>query len=137
MKRLDRASVLRLYESFSLDVIEAVKQQVARIRICYFPADRGILVKEWLGHMFEYEPQKGRHLAERLKNAFLSAFSDSFGRVILVGTDIPELSQSLIAEAFQELESHMAVIGPSYDGGYYLIGFHRDGFEPQVFDDIP
>ncbi|MBW1696030.1 MAG: TIGR04282 family arsenosugar biosynthesis glycosyltransferase [Deltaproteobacteria bacterium] len=136
IKHLDSTWVLRLYKSFSLDVIEAVRKQIQQVRICYFPADRGGLVKEWLGHTFEYEPQTGRDLGERIKNAFLSAFSDGFCRVVLVGTDIPELSQALIAEAFQKLQNHLSVIGPSYDGGYYLIGFHRDGFKSQVFDEI-
>ncbi len=45
--------------------------------------------------------------------------------VVIFGTDVPVLSVDLLEDAFKKLESHDRVLGPSEDGGYYLIGFNR------------
>lgn len=47
------------------------------------------------------------------------------GPVIVIGSDVPDISQVDIAQAFRVLEGHDAVIGPSPDGGYWLIGMRR------------
>lgn len=135
-KHLDERSVLKLYKSFAADVIEAVKQRADQLKICYYPAKEESLIKEWLGNAFEYEAQSGRHLGERMKNAFRSTFSENHGKAILVGTDIPELPEAVIDEAFWRMDHGMPVIGPARDGGYYLIGFRRDRFIDQIFDNM-
>jgi rSAM/selenodomain-associated transferase 1 len=137
MTHLDERSVLKLYKSFASDVIEAIKQRVDQLKICYYPATEESLIKEWLGDAFECEPQSGRHLGERMKQAFRNTFSEGYEKAILVGTDIPELSEAVIDEAFLRMDQGMTVIGPARDGGYYLIGFRRDRFVDRVFDDIP
>jgi len=57
--------------------------------------------------------------------------------VVLVGSDIPDLPLEFIEEAFTSLEEKDVVIGPSLDGGYYLIGFKDKKFSPQAFKGIP
>ena len=52
------------------------------------------------------------------------------------GSDIPDLPESILSEAFRSLDDHDAVLGPARDGGYYLIGFRRDTFVPDVFRGI-
>lgn len=47
------------------------------------------------------------------------------GPVVLVGTDVPDLTPAIVATAFGQLRSHDAVFGPATDGGYWLIGLHR------------
>lgn len=47
------------------------------------------------------------------------------GPVIVIGSDVPGITTGDIANAFQRLEAHAAVIGPSPDGGYWLIGLNR------------
>ncbi len=66
--------------------------------------------------------------------AFRKAFDMGFKRVVLVGSDIPDLPLEFIEEAFTSLKEEDAVIGPAYDGGYYLIGFKDKTFSPQVFE---
>ena len=134
---LDKASVLGLYKNFTQDVIETVKGQAEHIRICFHPSDQKDLATGWLGNNFEYVPQKGKNLGERMENAFLNAFSDRFTHVILVGSDIPDLPEGIIKEAFAFLDSRKAVIGPAADGGYYLVGFRDNMFVPQIFKNIP
>jgi len=81
-------------------------------------------------------PQHGRDLGERMKNGFLDGFAKGYKRVVLIGSDIPDLPKNSIEEAFQSLEETDAVIGPAFDGGYYLIGFRQSAFSSQVFEEI-
>jgi glycosyltransferase A (GT-A) superfamily protein (DUF2064 family) len=64
-----------------------------------------------------------------------NAFRQGHKKVCLIGTDIYQLSTSILDEAFQLLEKNDAVIGPAMDGGYYLIGL--TGMIPTIFDNIP
>jgi len=75
-------------------------------------------------------------VGERMENAFRQAFTRGFSRVVLIGSDIPDLPSPLINEALAALRMHDAVIGPARDGGYYLIGFRNDTFFPAVFSGI-
>ena len=136
-KTFGAETVLKIYKSFVQDVIETVKKHTDHIRISYYPMGAGDEVWEWLGDGFHYMPQEGKHLGDRMRNAFTRAFSDGFYRVVLLGTDIPDLPGSIIDEAFSKLSCHPSVIGPALDGGYYLIGFQQENFIPRAFDNIP
>ncbi|MRR07926.1 MAG: glycosyltransferase, partial [Deltaproteobacteria bacterium] len=94
------------------------------------------MVARWLGPDRMICPQQGSDLGERMKNAFRDVISRGSTRAVLIGSDIPDLPQSFIDEAFTSLEDHDAVLGPSLDGGYYLIGFRSDSFLPEVFDGV-
>jgi glycosyltransferase A (GT-A) superfamily protein (DUF2064 family) len=54
--------------------------------------------------------------------------------VVLIGCDLPDLTSALIAKAFDALQSNDVVIGPSCDGGYYLIGLNKS--TPELFEEI-
>ena len=71
-----------------------------------------------------------------MKNAFMDAFAEGYEKVLLVGSDIPDLPTGFCREAFLALLDHDVVVGPSKDGGYYLIGFRKTGFTADVFADI-
>ncbi len=66
----------------------------------------------------------------------MEAYTMGFKRVVLIGSDIPDLPLEFIEEAFTSLNEKDAVIGPSLDGGYYLIGFKDKTFSSQVFKGI-
>jgi rSAM/selenodomain-associated transferase 1 len=134
---LDKEFVLNIYKNFVLDVIETLKKRRYPTRICYYPADGKDEVAEWLGRSHVYSPQRGNDLGERMANSFLKAFSDGYKQVILIGTDVPDLQGAILDEAFESLQKKSVVIGPAFDGGYYLIGFHSNTFMPNVFQRIP
>jgi uncharacterized protein len=69
--------------------------------------------------------QPGRGLADALAHAFKSHMADGFLKVVLIGSDNPTLPASLVQEACAALDSHDMSIGPSADGGYYLIGLRE------------
>lgn len=66
--------------------------------------------------------QEGESLGDRMRNAFEWGFGQGFQRVVLIGCDAPTLPADLIRQAFDRLDRSPVVIGPSLDGGYYLIG---------------
>jgi len=76
--------------------------------------------------------QGGGDLAERQRDLFLGAAARGEERVVLIASDSPQLTVEVISQAFRELDRHDLVFGPTYDGGYYLIGMrcqsHRDVF---------
>lgn len=67
-------------------------------------------------------PQRGRGFAERLLNAFADAAALGYGQVVAVPGDVPGLDATVLAEAGRALDSAGVVLGPSPDGGVYLLG---------------
>lgn len=88
----------------------------------YFTPDEAPM-KIWAGRWprVMLRPQRGSTLGERIADALEGQLS-TYNKVIIIGSDIPHIEKALIHEAFEALEVHDVVIGPSYDGGYYLIG---------------
>jgi rSAM/selenodomain-associated transferase 1 len=81
--------------------------------------------------------QRGSDIGERMHFAFQDVFALGFERCVLVGSDIPDLPAGMINDAFEILRSVDMVLGPSTDGGYYLVGCRPDSLRPSVFSGIP
>ena len=71
---------------------------------------------------FKVAVQEGKNLGERLDNAFRRVFENGARKVVIVASDVPDLSAKVMKEAIDGLDNSDVVIGPCYDGGYYLIG---------------
>jgi 2-phospho-L-lactate guanylyltransferase (CobY/MobA/RfbA family) len=71
-------------------------------------------------------PQRGGDFAERLANAFADARARGYREIVAVPTDVPRLGARELAEAFRRLAAADVVLGPSPDGGAYLIGCRTD-----------
>jgi len=127
---------LRLYENMVLDVIDVLKRGRFPFRICYTPPDARDQIAGWLGQEYDYLPQTGGHLGDRMEGAFAFVFSGDVEEVLLIGSDIPGLTTEVIEEAFTSLLTNGSVIGPADDGGYYLIGFRKNTFTPRIFRDM-
>jgi len=74
--------------------------------------------------------QIGEQLGERMANAFQESFV-AYDKIVIIGTDLWTLEAQDIHEAFQALEKQAVVIGPSKDGGYYLLGLNQ--FFSEIF----
>ena len=72
--------------------------------------------------------QKGFDLGEKMQNSFKKGVFDGFEKIVLIGSDLPEISEKIINEAFEELDKNELVFGPAEDGGYYLIGMKKEHF---------
>ncbi len=86
------------------------------------------------GSDFEKKLQVGENLGERMLNAFQDGFKEEFEKIVIIGSDCPEISVEIIEDAFDQLDQNNAVIGPSEDGGYYLLGLRS--LIPEIFKDI-
>jgi rSAM/selenodomain-associated transferase 1 len=133
---LDDDVVVELYRNFVLDLVSLLKKLDTQFYLCFSPLNAQKKYQEWLGSSYSYVPQEGNDLGERMKNGFCYAFTEEFRRVILIGSDSPDLPGDFLRNAIVELQTHDMVLGPSFDGGYYLIGFRDDTFLPSVFDGI-
>ncbi len=119
---LDPQTIFDLYLCFLADSIDT---------LCLVEsADRfvGIKPSNLSGYFDRLDPscaisvfvQEGQDLGERMQNAFASRFAEGYGKVVIIGADSPSLPTRYIHQAFAS--NRDVVLGPSVDGGYYLIG---------------
>jgi rSAM/selenodomain-associated transferase 1 len=80
-------------------------------------------VMQWAGNNFNYNFQQGNDLGLKMYNAFNTVFKRGYKKVIIIGTDAPDVSMKIMQSAISVLNDHSVVIGPANDGGYYLLGF--------------
>ncbi|MEX0844241.1 MAG: TIGR04282 family arsenosugar biosynthesis glycosyltransferase [Balneolaceae bacterium] len=88
----------------------------------------------WSKGEFGKKIQEGEDLGQRMLNAFRDSFEEGFEHVVIIGSDCEELTQEIITDAFQKLETSDFIIGPAKDGGYYLLGMNS--FHTEVFTGI-
>src|SRR3989442_6078128 len=77
-------------------------------------------------------PQRGPDLGARMKWAMQDAFEQGAEDVLLTGTDLPTLPRAHLMESLTLIKKHDVALGPTADGGYYLIGLHR--MVPALFE---
>lgn len=87
--------------------------------------------------LFTEKEQIGNSFGERFTNAINTVFSKGFDKVIAIGNDTPQLKTSHLKKAASALRSQKTVVGPSLDGGFYLIGLHKSNFDPVSFEQLP
>ena len=129
-----------LYKAFLIDGCEALSKLVGvDLIVAYTPPEAELDLQVLIGDDAIYTPQIGEDLGERLTSATQQAAAQGYTKILLVGSDSPTLPISYISEAFTQLDSRDIAIGPSTDGGYYLIGFSAPNIKttvPFVFEDI-
>lgn len=133
---LDKKDIARLYACFVMDLLETLGDSGYLVDILYDPPEKKREVALLFGERYRYRPQEGADLGERMKNAIQSSFAEGMTSVVLIGSDLPDLPRPVLQEAFSSLETKDGVLGPSVDGGYYLVGFRKQGFWPAAFDGI-
>jgi rSAM/selenodomain-associated transferase 2/rSAM/selenodomain-associated transferase 1 len=94
------------------------------VGVCFDSGDKRKM-RQWLGKGVMLHRQEQGDLGERMHHAFSDAFRTGCKRIVLIGTDIPELTVNHLSRAFDALIEHDLVLGPSTDGGYWLIGLKR------------
>lgn len=85
----------------------------------------------WENDIYNKYEQEGETLGDRMFLAFHKVFQLGYKKVIIIGSDCPSLTATIIDEAFERLEIDEIVIGPSTDGGYYLLGMSK--LIPELF----
>ncbi|WP_417619667.1 TIGR04282 family arsenosugar biosynthesis glycosyltransferase [Oceanihabitans sediminis] len=119
-KTIGDASALHIY-SYLLEHTEKTIRNIDSDKAVYYSEE---INKEdiWDNATYLKYLQKGEDLGERMLHAFQNAFNNNYEKVIIVGSDLFDLKEKHIEEAFQKLNKRDIVIGPAKDGGYYLLG---------------
>lgn len=113
-----------LHWAFLKDLSDVYRQLDAHLFVAYTPdADW-----ETLKSVFPpagYIPQKGKDLGEKMYRVIRKVLDLGYESVVLTGTDLPLISASHFESGFAALQEHDIAIGPTSDGGYYLIGMKK------------
>jgi len=117
------------YELFS--ITERASQKVAVDRHVYF--SDVIIPSKWEGD--KKFVQEGEDLGIRMRNAFQNGFNEGYENIILIGSDLPNISKEIIDTGFDTLQNNDVVFGPAEDGGYYLVGLSK--MNPTIFENKP
>ena len=80
--------------------------------------------------------QVGKTFGERLANEVEKVFQNGFQQIIIIGNDCLQLTSNLLQETQRKLQTGNAVLGPTQDGGLYLIGLHKKHFHKKRFAQI-
>ena len=110
-----------------------IKRRGVKLEVWFEDGSRNDM-REWLGRGIRFLPQGAGDLGARMHRAMRRAFSAGAHRVIIIGSDCPQLDAERVRNAFDLLRTHPLVFGPARDGGYYLVGA-RDAY-PFLFENI-
>jgi rSAM/selenodomain-associated transferase 1 len=126
--RIGHETAAKLYAAMLQDTLAVAQKAMREIEgeavLCYTPDDAFApgtysLSLFWQGAKFS---QNGSDLGEKMRSAMKNCFDNGARRVVIVGSDKPDLEVPTLRRAFEELENDDLVFGPAQDGGFYLIG---------------
>ena len=131
--------VAALYTAFVRDVLELAESiDVDRWVIAFDPPDADPEVRALFGGgvkaLWKYVPQVRDDLGARMREALVQQLDAGASAAVLIGTDIPSLPAYHITRAFDLLRAKDVVLGPSIDGGYYLVGVSKP--TPEIFEHV-
>jgi rSAM/selenodomain-associated transferase 1 len=125
----------RLYRVMLETTLDRVAAQGDRRSIVFSPPERGGAFSALAKTAWQCEPQVSGDLGARMCAFATNSLAAGAERVVLLGTDCPHIPIAWIDDAFEQLTQVDVVLGPSTDGGYYLVGMRHQ--VPPIFDDIP
>jgi rSAM/selenodomain-associated transferase 1 len=126
----------QLYRCFVRDMLDMLRATDIPVSVHFTPPECANAMQCWLGNDMPLVPQRGDDLGQRMAHGFAQAFSHGVQQAVLVGSDLPDLPPDTVIQAFDRLTTHHAALAPATDGGYYLIGFNRERYVPDVFADM-
>ena len=128
-KSVGDETALEIYK-FLLNKTKEVTQSLKCDKAVYY----SIKVREndiWDSKVYQKHQQKGEDLGIRMQNAFQNSFDVGYEKVMIIGSDLYDLTPEIIEDAFVKLNTNDVVIGPAEDGGYYLLGMKI--LQPNIF----
>jgi len=122
-----------LHEACISDTLRLARD-VARCDVLVFSAGGTAYFAKRRNRKMRVFPQRGANLGERLENACRKVFRMGDRKVVVIGTDSPWMGTECLRNAFASLARNDMVLGPTADGGYFLLGLTK--FVPEVFRGI-
>ena len=116
-------SFYRVCAEHTFKELEKVKETGSELFLFCSEENEIEQVMKWVGKDFNYYSQQGSDLGLKMYNAFDTVFKLGHKKVIIIGTDAPDVSMKIVQSAISVLDNYSVVIGPANDGGYYLLGF--------------
>ena len=124
--RLGEEGALLLYRALLADKLAQLRQVPGVVpAVAFAPAEAALALREVAGPGVPLIAQRGADLGERLHNVSVDLFAAGAAGVLLVDADTPTLPAGLLAEGVAALAPGAVVLGPAWDGGYYLIGLRQ------------
>jgi rSAM/selenodomain-associated transferase 1 len=111
---------LRLYRIMAARTLEAARGAALDVTVWFAPGDAGPEMKYWLGESYEFRPQASGDRGARLAAAARAA--DPRRPWLAIVDDCPSLDAAMLREAGDIVRRGELVIGPTVDGGFYLLG---------------
>ncbi|KXZ39927.1 hypothetical protein SAMN05661008_00851 [Alkalithermobacter thermoalcaliphilus JW-YL-7 = DSM 7308] len=127
MEILSANECAQIHTNFLLDifnVLHTLKEDID-IYLSYTPKEEFDLMKHIVPKYINTFPQRGDTLGDKMANSIEYLLNKGYSKVVLIGSDIPDIKDTDIKNAFDILNTKDVVIGPTYDGGYYLIGMKK------------
>ena len=106
----------------------------ASIEIRHTPDNAKAILNPWIRPGWTLRPQGDGALGDRLARCMNDALNEGIERLVIIGSDCPDITASDIHSAWQSLEQADLVLGPAEDGGYWAIGLRKR--LPEVFEGI-
>ena len=128
-KTIGDEDALKIYTTL-LQHTESVINSISTDKVVYY-SEKIQYGDIWSKTQYQKKLQKGTDLGMRMEFAFKTAFKDGYKNVVIVGSDLFDLKPTHINDTFTALENNEVVLGPSLDGGYYLLGMKK--LHPTVF----
>ena len=128
-KTVGDKTALEIY-TFLLERTRDIAAKVTADKAVYY----SVKIREndiWDATIFQKYLQVGEDLGIRMLHAFKNGFETGYEKVLIIGSDLYDLTAETIENAFKALENNEVVIGPAEDGGYYLLGMNS--LEEKVF----
>jgi rSAM/selenodomain-associated transferase 1 len=126
-----------LYRALLLDQFEHLRHiDGAERYVFYAPADAENTLRDLGGADYAYRAQSGGDLGARMAQVCADLWCLGHRNIVLIGSDLPALPLALFDQAFAQLAGaeRRVVLGPSRDGGYYLVGMNQPTAE--IFDNM-
>lgn len=123
-----------IYAAFVRSLLVRFSDVAQRQLLCFTPDDRRGAFESIAGSTWQVVPQAAGGLGQRMNTYFDQAFAASANRVVLIGSDSPTMPREHVTRAFAALHEHDVVLGPTLDGGYYLVGAREH--TPPIFEDV-
>jgi uncharacterized protein len=134
-KDVGDANALLIYQALLAYTLKTVIETPYRKVLLVDPPEAVADAEDWAPGMDLYLSQAAGDLGARMSAAVSEAFARGAKKALLIGCDCPQISKESVISTFAGLDRYDVILGPTVDGGYYLLGLKE--VHASLFQDIP